>query len=171
MGNGKYYLYRWTFPNGKVYVGISFDVSVRWSGNGRNYRYQEVYQYIEEFGWENIKREVLLCLPDTEENVTAIRRLEQEFIHAYGDRCYNQTQYAIQSYLTVDGVRKPTKDWCEEYGIARGKVMRRISRWGLTPKQALTFPPVPNRCGYNRDPMRYWREQGCFDEEQHATRA
>lgn len=161
----EYCLYKWTFPNDKVYVGISSDVAQRWSGDGRNYRSQEVYKYIEEFGWENIAREILLSLPPTEENIATIRRLEREFILAYGDRCYNQPQYEITSYLVVDGTRKPTSEWCAEYGIDRGKVMRRIHRWGLSPKQALTFPPVPNRDGYAKDPMRYWRDCGCFDEK------
>lgn len=164
MGRGdKQYLYRLTFPDGMVYIGIAFDVERRWANGGVHYRSQKVYPHIAACGWENIKKDVIIHIPIERNGTEIIRKMERELILAYGNRCYNQPQYEIKSYLTVNGETKPTRDWCAEYGISPGKVIRRISRWGLTPIQALTFPSVPN--GYNRRPMEYWRKSGCFDKE------
>lgn len=49
----------------------------------------EVYEAIKEFGWDNIKKEILLFLPDENGNSEKITSLEKEFIKAYSGRCYN----------------------------------------------------------------------------------
>lgn len=67
MEQGIYTVYKHTFPNGKVYIGItSIDVKVRWQ-NGRGYmkrshgKYHQprMAQAILKYGWENIKHEIL----------------------------------------------------------------------------------------------------------------
>lgn len=57
----EYSLYRHTFPNGKVYIGITKDTPTgRWK-NGRGYATQvRMIRAIEKYGWNNIEHAVLL---------------------------------------------------------------------------------------------------------------
>ena len=175
----KQYLYKLTFPNGMVYIGVAFDIKERWANNGLHYRSQKVYQYIKEFGWENIKREVLLYIPYSDdkwwENSRTIHRLERELIHAYGERCYNRQanrdfhkeladqsrkkgNYDAKILWTVDGVTKPAKEWCDERGTTYTRVKRILERYNVSPEQALSLPPVP--ANMTRRAMEYWESQG-----------
>lgn len=52
----KKYLYKLTFPNGKAYFGATRDITQRWANNGQHYRHQQVYKYIQKYGWDNIKK-------------------------------------------------------------------------------------------------------------------
>lgn len=60
MENKRYYIYKHTFPNGKVYIGITnMKPSRRWR-NGNGYRTQSyVFSAIMKYGWDNIDHEVL----------------------------------------------------------------------------------------------------------------
>lgn len=177
----KQYLYKMTFPNGMVYIGTAYDISSRWANNGAGYRGQKVWGPIREFGWENIKREVLLYLPcegDPWGVSDKIREEELRLIKEHEGHCYNEQgtkkfhskiaadsrakgNYDYKIWWEIDGINKPAAEWCKEYGKTLGSMQRRIHRWGLTPKQALTFPPIPK--GQNKRVMEYWRECGCFD--------
>ncbi len=55
-----YSVYKHTFPNGKVYIGITMvDPKKRWSG-GSGYRKQpKIYNAILYYGWKNIKHDIL----------------------------------------------------------------------------------------------------------------
>jgi len=64
----KRYLYKLTFPNGMVYIGCTYDIKQRWAGKGAHYYGMKVYEAIKEFGWDNIKKEILLFLPDENGN-------------------------------------------------------------------------------------------------------
>lgn len=57
----KYKVYKHTFPNGKIYIGITSKVSIeqRWGENGKYYKGQFVYNAIKKYGWNNIKHEIL----------------------------------------------------------------------------------------------------------------
>ena len=188
----KQYLYKLTFPNGMVYIGTAFDVNDRWSNGGSGYRRQRVYRFIQECGWENIEHEVLLFLPYSKENpytnTKKIRKMERELIHAYGDRCYNRQcastfheevaemnrkngAYDPKVYWTINGVARPAKDVCAEMGLNYGKIAHRISKYGLTPEQAIKLPPVPSN--RTREPISYWESQGYyyFDEYKTSCRA
>ena len=55
-----YKVYKHTFPNGKVYIGITnIGVNRRWRNNGEGYKGQFVYKSICKYGWSNVKHEVL----------------------------------------------------------------------------------------------------------------
>lgn len=55
----KYIVYLHTTPNGKRYVGITCNrPKERWK-RGRGYENQFFYEAVQEFGWDNIKHEVL----------------------------------------------------------------------------------------------------------------
>lgn len=52
-------VYLHTFPNGKVYVGITKNTELRWD-NGEGYiDNKAMYDDINKFGWDNIKHEVI----------------------------------------------------------------------------------------------------------------
>lgn len=55
-----YKVYRHTFPNGKIYIGITnMSVNRRWRNNGEGYKGQFIYRAITKYGWENVKHEIL----------------------------------------------------------------------------------------------------------------
>lgn len=66
-----YSVYKHTFPNGKVYIGITMtDLRKRWNG-GSGYRKQpKIYNAIQYYGWRNIAHEVL-CTGLTKEEAEA----------------------------------------------------------------------------------------------------
>lgn len=59
--NANYIVYKHTFPNNKVYIGITCqEVSRRWK-YGDGYKTQSLmYNAIIKYGWKNIKHEILL---------------------------------------------------------------------------------------------------------------
>lgn len=63
--SNKYTVYKHTFPNNKVYIGItSRKCSDRWGRNGNGYKPKKentnrIYKAIQKYGWDNIKHEIL----------------------------------------------------------------------------------------------------------------
>ena len=58
-----YTVYKHTFPNGKVYIGMTSqkDLNRRW-GNGSGYKTQRrMARAINKYGWENVKHEIISC--------------------------------------------------------------------------------------------------------------
>lgn len=185
----KQYLYKLTFPNEMVYIGVAFDVKDRWASAGAHYRGQQVYKYIKEYGWENIKKEILLYLPHSEEkwirNTDTLHKLERELIHAYGDRCYNQQAsqkfhndiaqrsrekgvYDPKVLWTINGITKAATLWCKERGVTYTRMKRILDRYNITPEQALTLPPVPSNMAGKA--VEYWEGLG-FDYFENCCRA
>lgn len=76
-----YTLYLHTFPNGKVYVGCTQQsLAVRYGYKGEGYNHQErMWNAIQDFGWDNIKHEVL----ETTEDRDRASELEQYYINKY----------------------------------------------------------------------------------------
>ena len=159
-----------------VYIGCTYDIKQRWAGNGAHYRQlPKVYAAIQEFGWENIEREIIAKLPDGPGTTEAIKSLEKEFIKAYSGRCYNsqsnpewyednpaypKERYQVKIFWTVDGITKPAKDWCEEYHTTTAVVRNRMKRYNMTLEQALKHPPVPKEMRTRSKVKEYWRSQG-----------
>lgn len=176
--NGHYnkrYLYKLTFPNGRVYIGITNEIKNRWAGGGTHYKGTGIYDAIQECGWDNIEREVILELPGSTHDTSILRAMERELIYAYGDRAYNlkcnhdwemekaderraNNRYEIKHFFTIDGITKPAKDWCAEYGRSWGSVMTRINEYGLTPKEALSFPPYKGTNRRHNAVAQYYEE-------------
>ena len=78
--NDKYCVYKHTFPNGKVYIGMTGRNPLnRWQG-GHGYKSQRlVCNAIMKYGWNNIKHEILF----TELSMEEAERLEMELIEKF----------------------------------------------------------------------------------------
>lgn len=76
-----YTIYIHTFPNGKVYIGCTQQsLAVRYGYKGEGYTHQgRMWNAIQDFGWDNIKHEVL----DTTEDRNRASELEQYYINKY----------------------------------------------------------------------------------------
>ncbi len=163
------YVYKLTFPDGMLYFGSTYSVEERWADNGTHYKGQPVYEAIEKYGWENIKKEVVLYLSN---NDTLVKEVEIALIRDNSYRCYNAKcnsewdekhppkKANTASYLrvwTIDGITMSALDWCKEYGRP-ASFADRAGLYGMTPKEALTFPPVPK--GMTKKALEYWASLG-----------
>lgn len=79
--NNLWTVYKHTFPNDKVYIGItSFDVSRRWKKDGCGYKNQGIISNaIKKYGWDNVKHEILFNNLSEQE----AKQKEQELIEFY----------------------------------------------------------------------------------------
>ena len=167
----KKYVYKLTFPNGMVYFGSTWSVEDRWRGDGDGYKDMAVNKPIQEFGWENVKKEVILRL---ESHPNVILAIEQALIEENKDICYNiqlnprmrfkygkQDKAAIVHVWMIDGIAKSAEDWAKEYGTTTSKAMNRMkSHPNMTPLEALTFPNVPR--GLTKLSKEFWEANGCI---------
>lgn len=163
------YVYKLTFPNGMVYIGRAHSVEQRWANNGAHYKGQKVYDAIQAFGWENVKKEVVLYLSDNSE---LIKTIEKELIREHRHNSYNLSatpeyydtvkgKLPRYKYLwTINGVTKSAKEWCAIYGIDdyTGRVGW-THRFGMTPIEAINCP-VPPTGYYRRHEEEYWEKVG-----------
>lgn len=118
----KYKVYKHTFPNGKVYIGITSKVKVeqRWGDNGKYYKGQFVYRAIKKYGWENIKHEVLF------ENLTKAEAEKKEIeLIAFYRSNQEEFGYNIQNggntrgtidYLTKQKISIAIKNYIKNNG-------------------------------------------------------
>lgn len=164
----KHYVYKFTFPNGKVYIGSTQDIDVRWQYNGTLYQHQAVGKAIEEFGWENVEKEVVYFSLISSE----VEAEEKRLIALYGDNSYNcsdnpnwKMQYKTKptgrkgGYVhvwTINGETKPASDWCKIYGKDLANTLVKIEKYHMTPLEAMSAPKVPR----GRKPTDFWREAG-----------
>ena len=115
MEEKKYYVYKHTFPNNKVYIGITRqEPEKRWkNGLGYNAHQPIMKRAIKKYGWQNIKHEILF------ENLTKEQacKKEIELITLY-DSTNKQKGYNVsQGGEGTIGV-KPTIESKEKNRIA-----------------------------------------------------
>ena len=97
-------VYKHTFPNGKVYIGITkMSPKQRWGNQGKGYYHnKEMWEAIKKYGWNNIHHEILYENMTTEE----ADRLEKELIKKYDSlnpqKGYNKTAGGFSNYSTYD---------------------------------------------------------------------
>lgn len=125
----KYFLYKHTFPNGKVYIGITSRVNPerRWLG-GRGYQTQKLmYNAIQQYGWENIKHEILFSdIPETE-----IDDLERKIIAEYQS---NNPEYGYN--ILSGGLDGYDREGCS------------VIMYSLQGKYIRTFATILDACDY-----------------------
>ena len=101
-------VYKHIAPNGKVYIGItSQPCNKRWR-NGKGYKHNQHFSSaIKEFGWEDIKHEVLYENIPQEE----AQRIEKKLINEYNPIIVNLviTSSAVV-YCTTPQVKKQSKN-------------------------------------------------------------
>lgn len=150
---GKWTVYKHTFPDGKVYIGItSQDPKRRWS-NGHGYLGKSDGKYhnalvanaIIQYGWLNISHEIVACgLSKSEAN-----KMEIELIAQYksneSDFGYNITNggfggqpEALKEH--VKNICRPTK--CNQTGIVYPSMKEASKQTGICPSS------VWNSCKY-----------------------
>jgi group I intron endonuclease len=108
-----YSVYVLTSPSGRRYVGMtsSKPVSERWGPNGCRYKGSLFYPEIEQYGWENIKREVpYLDIPfhDAEEKERELIRTYRTTEREYG--C-NIALGGMTGKCTSQSTREKIRQW------------------------------------------------------------
>lgn len=91
-------VYKHTFPNGKVYIGItSGDPLKRWNG-GRGYSGQRrMFSAIVEFGWDNVQHDIVADgLSESEAH-----RIEQKMISEHDENDLYNVQYVVKDSYNV----------------------------------------------------------------------
>lgn len=113
-------LYRHISPSGKVYIGITKNVNIRWSNSGYRYlTYNSIFgKAILKYGWDNIKHEVLF----TKLSKDRACKLEIELIRHYKNLgiSYNITDGGEGttgrkvSNITKDKMSKSAHGWSKK---------------------------------------------------------
>lgn len=77
MTKQKYYIYKHTFPNNKVYIGITCQKpEMRWGEHGEGYTrlnkkgqptQAKIYYAIKKYGWDNVQHEIIEVVYSREE--------------------------------------------------------------------------------------------------------
>lgn len=98
-----YSVYKHTFPNGKVYIGsTSQKPEYRWNyGKGYKYYHPKMFQDIVEYGWDNIKHEILAT------NLTKEAAHEMEYAQIFFHSAMHIELY--NSFGAQCPAQKPTK--------------------------------------------------------------
>lgn len=156
-------VYMLTFPNGMVYVGRTCDVKSRWHGRGAGYKSLEVGKAIEEFGWENVKKDVVFQLPDGCEGSAELCSYIEEFlIKRFENNNYNMkgtNRYDARIQVPVFGEILSISGMVEKYGHTKVSVAHnRLKKYKITIEEALTLPAAPHRLRYHQ--REYWRSLG-----------
>lgn len=107
-GKNNYILYKHTFPNGKVYIGITGkSVEIRWRSDGSGYRQQRrMWNAIKKYGWSNIKHEVLFTQLTAKEAYEKEKELIAQYKSNNNKYGYNNSAGGEQSAL---GFKHSTK--------------------------------------------------------------
>jgi hypothetical protein len=142
-------LYRLTFPDGKVYIGVTGNPQQRWAAR---YKGTPCGEAISKFGWENVKKEIIISLEPNVHNHTEVARLEREFIKLYGKNSYNRTtwvgHFTADRYhgktIVCNGEEKTYAQWRNDprVTVSMSTIRNRIERQGWSVEDALFTPPL-----------------------------
>ena len=115
-----YYVYKHTFPNGKVYIGITRQTPEKRWLNGFGYKNQHqivMYRAIQKYGWENIEHELLHSDITEKEAKDFERYYITEIYHSNNKKYgYNQTNGGdgILGYFHTDEVKERISEKSKE---------------------------------------------------------
>lgn len=111
MEGKTYKVYRHVCPDGMIYVGVtSTKLNERWRPS--HYKDISLYSYIEKFGWDNIKHEVIYTCDDREEAL----EIEDEMIQYWREKgcCINKQRSGL---IVVSDVKGYMKAWNNEHAV------------------------------------------------------
>lgn len=134
-----YYVYVHTLPNGKIYIGQTKDLKLRWN-NGEGYiDNKPFYKDIQIYGWNNIKHEIIASFNDREAAIkleAVLIALKKSENSEYG---YNQTSIydtAIKKYISkteISGVSLENADseisFLESFNLPISACKEMIDQW------------------------------------------
>lgn len=87
-------VYKHTFPNGKLYIGIADNPLSRWN-NGAGYSDNpDMYADIRKFGWDNIKHEILKSDLSREDALSLEEKLIIFYDSENSEKGYNRTCFS-----------------------------------------------------------------------------
>ena len=116
---GTWCVYKHTFPNGKVYIGITGgEPEERWD-NGMGYKSNgKMFFDIVQFGWRNIAHEIVYDgLTEAE-----ARKQEQALISSFGKDGRTKTYNRVHA----DYVREEQKDWIDSLVTEQSAIEHRF---------------------------------------------
>lgn len=117
-----YKVYKHTFPNGKVYIGITkLKPKYRWGHNGNGYyRHPFLINAIKKFGWDNIKHEVLfenLTRQEAElkevELISLHKSNQRQFGYNIQNGGYSKGKYNEETILKMSIIKRGRKHTLE----------------------------------------------------------
>lgn len=80
MEEKKWCVYKHTFPDGKIYIGITNDTKRRWGNNGNEYKSNKRFMnHVRKYGWLHIRHDIL----ENNLNKEKAYELEEYFINKY----------------------------------------------------------------------------------------
>ena len=130
MGENNYYVYKHTFPNNKVYIGITKQKPQNRWDNGKGYKHNNyIKNAINKYGWSNIEHKILF------ENLTK-EEAEQREIELIAFYKSNQKNfgYNIENGGHVNCVSEETK---KKLSIAnKGKIISKETRQKMSKNNA-----------------------------------
>ena len=140
-------IYKHTFPNEKVYIGLTCQTNENRFRNGNGYqKCPVIWCAICKYGWENVKTEII------EENISTLAEAKprerfwikeyNSFVNFSNSRGYNAT-LGGEGYTIYDR-EAIYEDWkeglsnkqiCEKYGISKDGVTDTLKSFGVTNEQ------------------------------------
>ena len=130
MGENNYYVYKHTFPNNKVYIGITKQKPQNRWDNGKGYKHNNyIKNAINKYGWSNIEHKILF------ENLTK-EEAEQKEIELIAFYKSNQKNfgYNIENGGHVNCVSEETK---KKLSVAnKGKIISKETRQKMSKNNA-----------------------------------
>lgn len=158
-GNSPHYVYIWEEDEtGEVfYVGSG-------TGYRLNFKANRSPEFLEHLSRTKCSPKIIACGMTRDEAF----KMEGEFIKEYRrlgsplvnqvharDRISNIRPLHRGEKWTINGETKGISEWCKQYGVPYTTTITRVKKYGLSPHQALTFPPVPGN-------QRHWTRTGAI---------
>ena len=134
-----FYVYIHTLPNGKIYVGETKDPKSRWFDENNYKGNKRFYKAIEEYGWDNVKHEIV-CSCESEMEARIYEALLIYMLDSENESVgYNQSsykkkveeRYASRVVSGDDMFDKPirSKNVLEESGLPVSACTELIDQW------------------------------------------
>lgn len=159
MGN-TYSIYKFTFSDGKIYIGqTEKPVNIRWK-NGEGYKGQDVYVPIILDGWDNIKKEIL----HTNLSAEQADKLEKYYIRKFNSTVNGYNHTSGGSGHRKDNAQKELElQQIEEKKIQlEQELNKKILTFGdkNNPNRVLTFSEIYEyaKCYPDMEVVSEWRE-------------